>query len=153
MPDAATLISRLNYERYDLSKIRPEERDDAWTRRAAEVSAELQELLAIPPDDWQLPKAAAALLAHATTHGWTTATSWGTRPDGDPMVRVQFGRPRGDGFDWRYQLTWVASGSGTSMRRLSAGLQQTPAAPGWRPAPSLAAIRAVIAANPAGCAE
>jgi hypothetical protein len=99
----------------------------------------------VPPDGWQLPKAAADLLACAQEHGWRTLTSWGERPGGDPMVGIQLAH---DGWSFT-NLTWVVSGSGRSMSRLGSGLQKTPAHTGWADAPPLAKIRAVIAANPA----
>lgn len=154
MPTTATLINRLTWERHDLAKVRPEDRDESWAQRAQEVQAELLDLRAIPPDGWTLPKPVADLLEHAKAHGWKTAACWSLRPgSGDPMMCFEAARPHGKGFGWQFQVTWVASGAATSMRRLSAGLQRTPTDPDWRPAPSLSAIRAVIAANPAGAAE
>lgn len=103
-----------------------------------------------PPAGWELPKAAADLLACAERNGWMSITAWGERPGGDVMVTIQLAHGRRIGEAWRFEhLTWYASGVGTSMHRGGRGLQSTPDAPAWHDAPSISRICAVIDAHPA----
>ncbi|MGW7001360.1 hypothetical protein ACWGCW_00685 [Streptomyces sp. NPDC054933] len=124
-----------------------------WQESLDRAKAEIRELRrqavpedrSAPPAGWELPKPAVDLLECVERHGWVSATAWGERSNGDPMVRIQLAHG-----GWRFDhLTWVASGSGTSMKRLGRGLQSTPEFPAWHDAPSVKAIRAVIEANPA----
>lgn len=126
-----------------------QQRQESLDRAEAEIRelrrSAVPEDRTAPPVGWELPKPAVELLECAERNGWVSATGWGERSNGDPMVRIQLvhGAYRFD------HLTWVASGSGTSMKRLGRGLQSTPVFPAWHDAPSVKAIRDVIAANPA----
>ncbi|MFD1832429.1 hypothetical protein ACFSJS_22680 [Streptomyces desertarenae] len=122
------------------------------------TAARLREILAVPPDGYTLPRAAADLVAHAAAHGWQTLVQW-TPPgwDGEPYVRVQVGRrltaeeaadhPAGV---YLYELTWHSRDCPPGrLRRFGSGLARTPDRPAAHGAPSVRAIRAVIAAHPA----
>lgn len=101
------------------------------------------------PDGHALPKPVAALFALAEANGWTTQQAWA--PDRDPdtgelhgfRLSVRVGRLGG----WEYGLSYfLAPGI---ARRTRFGLCTTPDRPGPHDTPSLKAIQAVIAANPA----
>jgi hypothetical protein len=103
-----------------------------------------------PPDGYDLPKAAADLLACADEHGWLSLTAWGERSNGDPLVTIQLLHKAVGGRVWKVDhISWIRSGAGTSMKRFGTGRIQTPEYRAWHDAPSLKCLCELIAANPA----
>jgi hypothetical protein len=145
---------RLATEYQRLRCIRPDERTDTDRARFTAVTVELLELAAIPPDGYTLPAAATSLIAHARTHRWDAWAQWtpDTGTSGGPFVAVYLGRTRSaePGDRWHYQLTWHSRGCPAGrVRRFGSGLAQTPDNPAAHHAPSMRAIREVIAQHPA----
>ncbi|MEU0992323.1 hypothetical protein, partial [Streptomyces sp. NPDC005953] len=154
--------TRLTHEQYTLLKAKLDrDTTPAEAVRLATVTARLTEIVAIPPTGYTLPKAAADLVAHAAEHGWTTLVQWAPAPGHEeeirePFVTVRVGRRvtaadgyLGTGDRWEYRLTWHSRGCQPGRVRLSgSGLAVTPENPSEGSAPSVAAIRAVIAQHP-----
>jgi hypothetical protein len=150
---------RLFEERGDLiAAVRDREPTPEESARFRAVMARLRAILATPPPGYALPTQAAALTDHARAHGWHAAVQW-TPPGWDDEVHVKVSVSRhlteqeardARGSGWGYVYTWHARGCQPGRLRLfGAGQAQTPDAPWAHPAPSLRAVREVIAARPA----
>lgn len=103
-----------------------------------ELLALRAELATHTPEGFQLPPAAADLLAHATAHGWQTAKAWIKSEDPEAArleVAVRHGR-------YMFQLIWSCQlgGGGHMIRR---GLARAPMRD-WHDAPSLIKIKKII---------
>lgn len=159
---SAQRYERLAGEQYQLHRIEPEKRTPEQAARVSAVRSELLEIVATAPDGYCLPKLADDLVTLAQAHGWQTLAQW-TPPgySGEPYVTVQVGRLispaeresyRGD--RWAYKLTWHSRNCPAGKVRLfGQGTAVTPDDPSGRAgAPSVRAIRAVIAAHPAPAA-
>ncbi|MFK4187263.1 hypothetical protein ACI2L4_25115 [Streptomyces sparsogenes] len=150
---AVERYNRLYDELQTLRRIEPAQRTKEHSDRYKAVSAELLAILAIAPEGYTLPKAAADLIAHAEAHGWKTMVQW-THPgwEEEKYVMVRVGREvdeaereqfRGDG--WFYKLTWHSRGCAPGRLRLfGSGLAETPDNPATHDAPSVRRIRAII---------
>jgi hypothetical protein len=122
--------------------------------RMGAVHARLAEIEATPPPGYMLPPAAADLVEHARAHGWAAAVQWSR--SGEPFVdvtvarRVQPGEgPGWWGPRWWYRICWHSRGCPAGRMRLSGITAETPEDPAPHDAPSVRAVRAVIAAHPA----
>jgi hypothetical protein len=153
---------RLSDEMYTLRRIHPDERTQEQRDRLHVVAKELTDLLSIPPAGYSVPKAAADLMEHAKAHGWAALAQWTALGyDGEPFLRVRVGRRvtseerkdyRGD--CWVYELTWHSRDCAPGkVRRFGQGTAVTPDNPAMGSAPSVKAIREVIAAHPRGEAK
>lgn len=119
---------------------------DALRNTVREQDAELMrvraELATHTPDGYQLPPAAADLLAHATAHGWRTARAWikSESEPGTARLEIALARER-----YGFQLTWhcTQGGGGRMIRR---GLARWPRRD-WHDAPSLIKIKKIIEEN------
>ena len=67
-------------------------------QRYTEITKRIREIIATPPQGFELPKLAADLVTHAEAHGWLSLVQW-TPPDysGEPFVTVQVGRQLREG--------------------------------------------------------
>jgi hypothetical protein len=150
--------SRIDMALYYLRKIHPSERTEEQREELRSLQASMDELLAAPPAGYTVPKAVTDLLAHAKAHGWLARASW-TPPnyEGEPFLRVEVGRLVTDeereeyrGDRWMYSLTWHSRDCAPGkVKRFGQGTAVTPDDPATHYAPSVKAIRAVIADNPA----
>jgi hypothetical protein len=126
------------------------------------VTRRLREILTTPPTGYGLPKPLAELVAYAEAHGWLTLVQW--TPPGwadEVFVKTQVGRrlteaeqQAGDYYSdrWLFELTYHSRDCAPgAVRKFGPGGGYTPdrRAAERAPAPSLKAIRAVIAAHPA----
>lgn len=128
------------------------------SERTSEAVRRVREIVAIPPQGYQLPKSAADLIAHAEAHGWMSLVQW-TPPgyEGEPFVTVQVGRrlvegemPDARGSKWIYKLTWHSRDCAAGKVRLfGCGHSVTPDHPAGTDAPSVKSIRATIEQHPA----
>ena len=127
--------------------------------RIRDLAHQLRALREEPPHGYTLPAAAAALIDHARAHGWLAGAQWyglpGLDEEGDaPRLTVEVGRQATTeeadrGSRWLYQLTWHSHGCPHGrLRRFGRGGASTPSEPWHHDAPSVRAIREVIAANP-----
>lgn len=150
---------RLTYEQRELGKaIREGQAAPEAREKLRTVTLRLREIAATAPPGYALPKAATDLVAHAEAHGWMALVQW-TPPgySGEPYVSVQVGRlvHEADGYvglgdRWKYEVTWHSRGCALGkVRMFGNGHAVTPANPGGNYAPSVKAIRAVMAAHPA----
>lgn len=142
---------RLDYERDAL--LRLADRTVGQQQRIKELTAGMREIEATAPDGYVLPKVAADLIALAEANGWLTGVRWSEDTGGSPFVDVQVGHRAADGRAWTYRLTWQNRDLPPGRMRFARGIASTPPQLGWMPAPSVKAIREVIAANPASQAE
>ncbi|MFF8784725.1 hypothetical protein [Streptomyces sp. NPDC015125] len=142
----------------DLRRIHPDERTADQKTQLQELNQKLAAILATPPAGYSLPKVAADLIDHAKAHGWLAQAQW-TYPGftGEPHVKVKVGRrltederPLYRGTHWLFTLTWHSRDcSPGKVRKFGSGLAATPDNPALHDGPSIKAIRAVIADNPA----
>jgi hypothetical protein len=149
---------RLSVEFERLRRVHPDERTDEQRAELRSTNNRLVELLSVPPEGYSLPKAVTDLISYAESHGWRTSALWTALGyDGEPYVKVDIGRLvpaderdeyRGD--RWVYSLTWHSRDCAPGkVRRFGQGTAVTPDNPATRGAPSVKAIKAVIAGNPA----
>lgn len=155
----AQKYDRLASEFGGLRHVHPGERTGEQKARLGALAKELGAILATPPAGYELPKIAVDLMAHAREYGWLTSSQW-SAPSyvGEPFVKVEVGRKldeqereqrRGD--RWLYRLTWHSRDCAPGRVRLfGSGSASTPdyGSAEQHDAPSVKAIRAVIAANP-----
>ncbi|MFD9442100.1 hypothetical protein [Streptomyces sp. NPDC060001] len=153
---------RLAYDMARLRRIHPSERTEAQREELRVANARLVELCSVPPEGYSTPKAAADLMAFAESHGWRTSAVWTALGyEGEPFLTVQVGHLVGDesreqyrGDRWVYSLTWHSRDCAPGKtRRFGQGTAQTPDKPATHGAPSVKAIRDVIAANPAAVSD
>jgi hypothetical protein len=126
------------------------------TARHAAILVRLREIVAMPPDGYALPKAAALLTDWAASHGWQAMSQWGADSGDSPFVTVQVGRKvaeedgRRGGPHWYYKLTWHNRDCEPGkLKKFGAGTAETPDNPRAHDAPSIHAIRAEIYEYPA----
>jgi hypothetical protein len=163
MTDNAFETSGERYERMSLElsrlkRVVPSERTAEQRDEIRALNSALTEILSTPPAGYAVPKTVSDLLSFAEAHGWRTSALW-TAPnyEGEPFLSVQVGRLvpeeeredyRGD--RWVYSFTWHSRDCAPGkVRRFRQGLANTPDNPATHGAPSLKALRDVIAANPA----
>lgn len=148
---------RLSYAVSTLAHVHPSERTDEQRAELRDATARLIELHSVPPEGYSTPKAVADLMAFAESHGWRTSAQWTALGyAGEPYLTVKVGRlvPTEDreeyrGDRWVYSLTWHSRDCAPGKtRRFGQGTAQTPDRPATHGAPSVKAIREVIAANP-----
>ncbi|MFC8447596.1 hypothetical protein [Kitasatospora sp. NPDC057223] len=145
-----TWLSR-DFERDTL--LRLTERTTDQQQRIADLTAEMRTIEATAPDGYALPKPAADLLALAKANRWLTAARWSEDSGGNPFVDIQVAHRVPGGSSWAYRLTWWTRDLTPGRMRYARGVASTPQQPGWTTAPSVRAIREVIAANPASPTE
>ncbi|MBT2412699.1 hypothetical protein J7I94_19395 [Streptomyces sp. ISL-12] len=158
-PAEETPVERYKHMSFALStlkRIHPDERTAEQREEIRTLNADLTELLSTPPAGYAVPKAVSDLLSFAEAHGWRTSALW-TAPgyEGEPFLNVQVGRlvpvnERGNyrGDRWMYSLTWHSRDCAPGkVRRFGQGTAVTPDNPATRGAPSVNAIREVIAEN------
>jgi hypothetical protein len=114
----------------------------------AAIRARLKEIVATAPAGYDLPRQATELIELAGQHGWISMIQW-TPPgwDGDPFVEVHVGRRGGSAGNYYYKITWHSRDCAPGKLRLRSKIAQVPGRQAWHDAPSLKAIRDVIAAN------
>ena len=104
---------------------------------------ELRARLAVfTPEGYQMPPAAALLLAHAADHGWRTARAWHTDEGDGSHARLEVAVTNG----WHtFQFSWsVDPGTmGGHGRMIHRGLARKLQGP-WQDAPSLIRIQKII---------
>ncbi|UQA91044.1 hypothetical protein [Streptomyces halobius] len=146
---------RLSYEYRRLLNL--PDRSPEQEARLQQVYARLRAIRATPPDGYTLPTAAAQLVAHAEAHGWQALVHWPAPGyDGDVSVHLKIGRRAAPGEleyarsdMWIYELTWHSRDCPPGKLRLFGRiLARTPQNPATHEAPSVRAVREVIAAHP-----
>ena len=108
----------------------------------------LKEILAIPPAGYELPRQAVELLELAKAHGWISMTQW-TPPgwEDEPSVLLHLAGKAASGGAFYYRITWHSRDCAPGVLKLWRKNAETPERPRRHDAPSLKAIREVIAAN------
>ncbi|WP_412078981.1 hypothetical protein ACLF6K_37190 [Streptomyces xanthophaeus] len=108
----------------------------------------LKEILAIAPAGYELPKQAVELIDLAKAHGWISMAQW-TPPDweDEPSVLLHLAGKVGPGRAFYYRITWHSRDCAPGALKLWRKTAETPDQPRRHDAPSIKAIRAVIAAN------
>lgn len=149
------ILRRLHVAEFN-ADVRGSERDQ-WKASVRRLEQELatarRKLATYPPDGYAVPGIVADLLAHAEAHGWRYVVSWSLPEGGGARLAMEIGRNivpadgPARGTRWRYRLAWGLPEPGLASR-IRAGLAKTPDSPQWHDAPSVKAIREVIAANP-----
>lgn len=135
--------------------LRARDRTPEQDARLTAVTVRLREIVAVPPDGYTVPAAAVQLLAHAEANGWQSLGQWTPPGRDEPFFSVQVGRVLGPGempdaraTCWKYSLTWHSRGCPPGRLRLFSAGASTPHRPAYHDAPSIRAIRAVIAEHP-----
>jgi hypothetical protein len=129
--------------------------DGEMRERWDAVNARLRELVAIPPQGWAYPKAAAELVAHARAHGWQVLAEWldaaSRGADPIPYLNIKVGRAGEDGGGfWKYQACWHSYNveRPRTLRLFGRILAQDPDRRAPHDARSLREVREAIAAHP-----
>lgn len=149
---------RLLDQHFTLRNIHPDERTEDDRAALRDTYEEIRVIVSAPPEGYNLPAVATDLINHAGAHGWGSNVQW-TPPgyDEDPYVIVLVGRRVADsdrnshrGDRWVYKLVWRSRGCAPGRLRLAEKLANTPdsGAAVTGPAPSIEAIRKVIAQHP-----
>ncbi|WP_405620339.1 hypothetical protein [Streptomyces sp. NBC_00076] len=141
-----------------LRRIHPSERTEEQRQELRDANARLVALYSVPPEGYSTPKAVTDLLSFAESHGWATSATWTALGyAGEPFLNVKVGhlvpeeeRENYRGDRWVYSLTWHSRDCAPGKtRRFGQGTAVTPDNPATHGAPSVKAIRDVIAKNPA----
>lgn len=97
------------------------------------------------PEGYQIPRAAADLIAYAAESGWTAVAVWDADDTGHPFLSVTLHR-NGilPGREFHYEVTWHSRGQEPGHMRVFDGSARTPWLPVEHEAPALHVIRTVI---------
>lgn len=145
-PEQAREVRRLRWNLAEMTRQRDTQRDIV-RRQDTELLALRAKLATFTPEGYQLPPAAADLLADAQAHGWKTAKAW--VPAADGMDEPRWTPPDGYRLEiiiglglYAFKLSWYCTpdGRGHMIRR---GLARAPRRD-WHDAPSLLKIKEII---------